>query len=304
MPFDPNALFQGVQAGRETPNRNSGLADMIRTITKDLRTAKATRMENQSKVRDQNINILKAYLDAGYYPKQGSNLQSAVETGDFSGFNRESLADQLGAMFGGGAAGGGEGAQGMLGGGANIPVGTTMKAGPFTIPLNPKMSVEESRMLQYAEGMLGDVQELKGLLGTKNEIIGNIPGGLWMEGPQRFALARDRLADALLRLRSGAQINEQEYRRLRNLLPTAMRRYDVDMDNLLKFEREFAAIAQRLAYGRGAVAPMTGTPSTGGGGAEMLGGTWIRMIDPQGNEQEVRGDSVREALQSGWNYAQ
>lgn len=82
MPFDPNSISQGLATGASIPNRNTGLSELIRTITKDLTNAKAERIKNQQKTTDQRIELLKTALAGGY---QG-DINSFMQTGDLSAF--------------------------------------------------------------------------------------------------------------------------------------------------------------------------------------------------------------------------
>lgn len=106
-----------------------------------------------------------------------------------------------------------------------------------------------------AEGMVKRIGELKGVLasdpdefsGTK--IKASLPFGLMDKKAQRFDSVQRALADDLLRLKSGAQINEQEYQRLSKLLTKPWRFDDVDIQNLSDFETQFSAVADRINRG-------------------------------------------------------
>lgn len=106
-----------------------------------------------------------------------------------------------------------------------------------------------------AEGMVKRIGELKGVLtsdvdkfsGTK--IKASLPFGLMDKKAQRYDSVQRALADDLLRLKSGAQINEQEFQRLSKLLTKPWRYDDVDIQNLTDFENQFTSIADRINKG-------------------------------------------------------
>jgi hypothetical protein len=74
-------VAQGIATGRSIPNQNTGMADLIKSITGDLRTAAKNRLEQQNKVREQNVDIAKSLLTAKYQPK---DMNKFLETGDLS----------------------------------------------------------------------------------------------------------------------------------------------------------------------------------------------------------------------------
>lgn len=137
-----------------------------------------------------------------------------------------------------------------------------------------KMSPTERTQRAGLDVMLEDVNRLQTLKQEPN--INNSIG--WIEGKiaagkratgfgetspttnELFRIA-DNLSDQLLRARSGAQINEQEYARLRSILPNPRVGNDdkfwQDVD-LFKSELERTISAR---YSRGSVAPPTGSSS-------------------------------------------
>jgi len=105
-----------------------------------------------------------------------------------------------------------------------------------------------------AEGMVGRIQELKMALGDTDEFSGTkikaaLPFGVFNKKAQRFASVQQALADDLLRLKSGAQINEQEYKRLSRLLTKPWRFDEVDIQNLTDFENQFSKLSDRINRG-------------------------------------------------------
>jgi len=94
-------------------------------------------------------------------------------------------------------------------------------------------------------------------------------GNLTTQG-QRYRLIRKDLSDRIIRMRPGAQINEQEAKRLNHLLPKIFRRESVDLEQLGKFEVEFNKVQERLTRGRSYVGgskqaqqPNSGVTSSG-----------------------------------------
>jgi hypothetical protein len=107
-----------------------------------------------------------------------------------------------------------------------------------------------------------------------NKFMGGLTGPLEMlqgtqnKGTQDYGLIRRDFSDRLLRLRSGAQINEQEYKRLMNMLPQWWRNTDSDVEQLNKFKTEYQNLMSRLS---------------GQGG--QLGGNF-EDIEPKPNEDD------------------
>jgi len=72
---------------------------------------------------------------------------------------------------------------------------------------------------------------------------------LFKEKGQEFALLKNSINERLLRLRSGAQINEKEYQRFRKLLPSVFRKDNLDLNQLSRFEDEFNGLKSRIISG-------------------------------------------------------
>lgn len=154
------------------------------------------------------------------------------------------------------------GGQGAVSGIGELPPGTTMKAGPYTIPVSRKYTGEEAKALSSAEALGTDISDLKNLMQTeenlplikKGQFLG---GGLFTAGPlegigeqgQRFAVLKKNIGERILRLRSGAQINESEYKRFMSMLPTLFRNDKIDIEQLDKFQKEFMGIQGRIQSG-------------------------------------------------------
>lgn len=147
---------------------------------------------------------------------------------------------------------------GGVSGGGNYPPGTTLRAGPLTIPVNREYTEGESTKLSNAESMGGQIQKLRELVQKdQSKQTGRVPiqaeAMLPMQAgkpdAQRFALIKNDLVDRLVRMRSGAQINNQEFARLSKLLPSIFRDDAVDLEQLAVFEQEMNAIEGRISQG-------------------------------------------------------
>ncbi len=120
--------------------------------------------------------------------------------------------------------------------------------------------------------MKQSVTDLKGLAATNKDSIGWLEGkwagakrgtvGVKSEVNDLFHIS-DNLSDSLLRARSGAQINEQEYRRLRPLVPDPRGPEGKFFDDLRRFEMELDDIMAMREQGGGVVPPVPVAPGGG-----------------------------------------
>lgn len=80
MPFDPSAIQRGLQTGASIPNKNTGLSELIRTITRDLENAKAEGIKN----RQENKKIGLQALDilSNNYEVPFETVRSLLQYGD------------------------------------------------------------------------------------------------------------------------------------------------------------------------------------------------------------------------------
>ncbi len=157
--------------------------------------------------------------------------------------------------------------------GATINIGENVSA---NIPLNRKYTVDETRQMGMADAFNIHVRVLQDMQKDPdnfrdafskatirlpgNDKIGEIFGISTTFGNKESQLVKFRLkdmADRLLRLRSGAQINEREFQRLTGLLPTFEDISDVEDVNfevintkLNTFLNEFENTRQRLLQGQ------------------------------------------------------
>lgn len=141
--------------------------------------------------------------------------------------------------------------------GSDLPPGTSMKVAGMNIPVNRKFTEGEIKSLSTADALNTEIASLKGLLNAdidkplyeQAQFTGSLPFGAFQEKGQEFKLLKNSIGERLLRLRSGAQINEKEYQRFRKLLPSIFRSDKLDIDQLNRFEKEFDSIKGRILSG-------------------------------------------------------
>jgi hypothetical protein len=146
----------------------------------------------------------------------------------------------------------------------NLPPGSQMSVGGLTIPLNRKYTESESRTLASSDAILKDLSELKSMYGDKNNnitwaqwsnalskipAIGSLIYGLSGETAQNFKDLSKNISERLLRLRSGAQINESEYRRFVEMMPSLFRQDKLDIKQMDRFINEFTSLQGRIQKG-------------------------------------------------------
>lgn len=157
----------------------------------------------------------------------------------------------------------------------NRRTGTISKAGDKSMaPVDPSTVSKSSRimgvdippasatsMFTSAEASTKQIDNLIGMLesaktggpNSPNKFVGGLTGmarplqGLANKSTQDYGLIRQDFSDRLLRLRSGAQINEQEYQRLMSMLPQWWRNSDTDIEQLKRFKNEYESLMSRLS---------------------------------------------------------
>lgn len=119
-------------------------------------------------------------------------------------------------------------------------------------------SMAENTQIETMDSSLRSIGEIENLLkgdqgAVSNIIQATIPG---IPGQTGLAFHIRNVADNLLRLKSGAQINEQEYRRLRSLLPEIWDGEGVSQIKLNEFKTVFQDVIgrQREKFGMGSQA--------------------------------------------------
>jgi hypothetical protein len=122
-----------------------------------------------------------------------------------------------------------------------------------------------AQKLSQADAMKADLEQLRTII-TKDQtdykegknlgglasaqFLGMKPQVYLSEKGQEYRLLRDSMSNRLLYLRSGAQINEKEYKRLSGLLSQWWRSDKLDLDQLNRLESEFVGIADKIRFGR------------------------------------------------------
>jgi hypothetical protein len=338
--FDFGQVTQAMQAGRETPNRNTGLADLVKTITNDLKVSKAKRIETAQNRREANINLFKAVTDAGYGPRDASSIGNLIDRGDLSGFQKGAVTG-IEAFLGGGA-GAGAGAGGLAGiDRTKLPPGMSVsqKFGDVTVRVSPESATEKSARISR-QGLANDITLMQGLF---NQI------GAVQEGPMaRVSGAYKDIAatiginpelttyndfkNAILGRvvitiggESGSRLSDQDVKRMQNLFPNE---YNTGREATLKWVMLKNAINETAAaYGSSINFPLTqseqvllGTltpseekkwdpigmvqgPMPGMEGAQQFlsTGEFVRMLSPDKTyTEEIAQQSVNEALAAGW----
>lgn len=136
-------------------------------------------------------------------------------------------------------------------GGGDFPPGTSLGPTGITMPLNREYTQEEAKMLTTSEMLGKELRQLSTLLkaNPNAKLAGSLgPKGLGEEG-QKYNLLKHMIGERLLRLRSGAQINEAEYARFMGLLPSVFRKTSIDLEALDSFIDEFTATQGRITGG-------------------------------------------------------
>lgn len=133
------------------------------------------------------------------------------------------------------------------------------------------ISAEEREKAGNAEGMIEDLTRLKELAAKNEGMIGPVAGAVTSAASNVFPVGEDRneilqltksLANRLIYLRSGKQINEQEYKRLAQTLPRVTQPTQKFFVNLGRFEKEMnQAISRNAAVN----SPAPAGGSTNGG---------------------------------------
>lgn len=196
-------------------------------------------------------------LEQQMYPLKVAEMQSKIEKRQKDAEMQQMMYQMMGQDVGG---------QGVGSAGAspinslvrNLPEGVSVKVGPFSVA-GKRLTDTEVKRLTNAEALATEINELEGILKSdqkkpftqKAQFKGAMPFGLGTESGQNFDMRRRSIAERLLRLRSGAQINEKEYDRFMTLLPKLFRRDSVDLKQLETFRNEFDSVQKRILEKRG-----------------------------------------------------
>ena len=129
---------------------------------------------------------------------------------------------------------------------------------PFTLGRTPAAEIKSGTMLDTLKNNVDRIKqnykkEYVGFVkGRAKQLQANVAGGVPEDQTTFYADVND-IADMLLRARSGAQINEQEYQRLSKLVPTPNLPPDTFSSRLKRFEEQLNQTMQnqqgRLAQG-------------------------------------------------------
>ncbi len=169
-------------------------------------------------------------------------------------------------------------------------------AGLRKSPVSPAAMDKRATLQQ----MIDDTGTLRTIADKHKDNIGWVSGnwtkltrgkfGANPEVQDMFRISKN-IGDQLLRARSGAQINEQEYQRMIQLVPDPASHYSQFDSNLRAFQRELQNLMTRgtgKASVSGAEAP---TPQPTGP---------VMMIAPNGKEFPVKADRVKDAEARGY----
>jgi hypothetical protein len=149
--------------------------------------------------------------------------------------------------------------------------GTEVRKSP--VPAQERKDIAGLEQALEGVGELRTLMKMPAVRDTIGPVAGRVTGatrGVFGAAPEVQELFRtsDRLAEFLLRALSGAQINESEYTRLRNLIPnprTHISQFETDL-NL--FEREIQGTLSRRG---GDVSAEPAQPAAGGGTFRVVG---------------------------------
>jgi len=161
--------------------------------------------------------------------------------------------------------------------GGKTPVGATFKGGDLTIPLNRELTREEIQTLGMRDAFKYHVSYFKNqmldpnfrknyskatarlplpFIGSQKGNILGFPTTFGSKEAMLLNFSNMDMSDRLLRLRSGAQINEREYNRMSSLLPSFSdisdpndTNYEVVNTKLDLFMEEFEKARMRIIEG-------------------------------------------------------
>ena len=293
--FDTNAATQGIATGMAIPNKNTGMADVIKAITNDLRAAAASRQETMMKQQELHSGLAGELIKKGYMPGSKEAMDATINTGDISGWEKQTPDGMLGGL-------------GMLGGGFR-PKGATVNAqGETSYTYEAGLPTAETGKATLAMQAVQDLNDVKQIL---------FPGGKFARGRAAYSAARNTpfVGGALPQTAASQNI----YRKLFNaiaakqLIQTGVAARPEETARLVKQyladatsnpEATLAGFAELEAfYTQYVNALQTGNvPQFSGGAGGMLNpeSGWIPMIKPDGTETEVAAESLQEAIAAGY----
>ena len=234
-----NGFVGGFQAGQQVPSTNP-----FGAILKEVNSVTARRRAEDKAREAENRKF------QGVLTQMGSKFEFDKKLAEHEATLERKTATQKASQ-----------AQAFLkeiGMGGSFAPGTNISIpGPggtkITSPLARKFTGEEVKSLSTAEQLTTEIGDLKALISGpkafKAQFAGSLPFGLGTTVGQSFKLLKDSVGERLLRLRSGAQINEQEFKRFMKLLPAFTRKDVLDIKQLERFEDEFNSIRGRILSG-------------------------------------------------------
>ena len=157
--------------------------------------------------------------------------------------------------------------------------GQVSEAPPNT---RPQFTAAERMQLSDIDELIGRADRLREIADRNRGSVGWIQGkgsalkrdiiGVSEEVNELFRIS-DNMADVLLRARSGAQINEQEYKRLRTLVPNPRLSEAKFFSDLELFQQELQRIRARPSGAAPLITPREGAAAPGAGGQGSGAGT-------------------------------
>lgn len=173
MPLDPSVISQGMQAGAAVPNKNTGLSEMIKTITHDLRASKLLKMKTESDTMNQRIEILKSAMSAKYT----GDFNKFLQTGDLSSITKQAPFSFPGMS----SSSGSEGATGMLSSGGAGGAGGNIRMKGFNVNESGDITANYENKT-YTEPEAGIISKSELLVPTIDKLINLVEGDKVYEG--------------------------------------------------------------------------------------------------------------------------
>jgi hypothetical protein len=279
MPFT-----RGVQAGRGAAANPFGI------ILSKFREAEGRRLEEDRTRKKEEFELKKALDILGQKHEFDKELAEQEQKGKVELEEEKQKAKTTGIKE----------LLGQFGiGGAELPVGTKASVDigggtKLNIPISRKFTGEEVKSLSTSDALTDEIGDLKTLISGRSafkaQALGTLPFGAFTESGQSFKILKKSIGERLLRLRSGAQINEKEFKRFMGLLPAVTRIDKLDIKQLESFEKEFNSIRGRILSGA-KFDEKIGEFTTGGGLSAGTQGDVVIMTDAKGNKARVRVDS-------------
>lgn len=280
-------VTQGISTGMAIPNRNTGMSDLIKSITNDLRAAAASRQEQAQAKYEKHVDLAKTLLTSKYRPT--GDISNFLETGDLSGWSAPPTeAEQLQQI------------QGMVGGqgGGMVPQGTTVRVGNFNVPLNPPQTPERANTISALETMGSLLSDMENLLTKAPARVasGNIPVVNWFD---RQANAIFRLYDKTAAIAAGGkQLTQTELALIASNRPTVADAMDPQamQYKMNKLKEVLVAAHNRLTRGLPGETQMGAEDILNGGAISPEDQEAIAWV--QSNPQDPRAAAVVEKIRS------